>query len=105
MEESTSLLSKTNSSNGRNDKKESQLTDLYEDNSISSGETCKPVTNIPNSYAPQKGVHLYEFPASFYSCEARLVLEEKGIEYEEHDICIVGGIFDQYEPEYVRINP
>ena len=29
--------------------------------------------------------YIYQFPASFYSGEARLVLEEKGIDYKEHD--------------------
>ena len=96
-DETTSLLSGNGAASA-------QLTDLYEDTLIASGETTKPLTNLPNAHAPQTGVHLYEFPASFYSCEARLVLEEKGIEYEEHDICIIAGIFDQYEPEYVRIN-
>ena len=85
--------------------KPSQLTDLYEEASVLASETTKPLTNKPNPRAPQKGVHLYQFPASFYSCEARLVLEEKGVDYKEHDICIVAGVFDQYEPEYVRLNP
>ena len=83
----------------------SQLTDLYEETSLLESELTKPLTNKPNLYTPKKGVHLYQFPASFYSCEARLVLEEKSIDYEEHEICIVAGVFDQYEPSYVRINP
>ena len=85
--------------------KSSQLTDLYEEASVVASETTKQLTNKPNQHAPQKGVHLYQFPASFYSCEARLVLEEKGVDYKEHDICIIAGVFDQYEPEYVRLNP
>jgi len=80
--------------------KPSQLTDLYEEASV-----LAPLTNKPNQHAPQKGVHLYQFPASFYSCEARLILEEKGVDYKEHNICIIAGVFDQYEPEYVRLNP
>eukprot|EP00985_Skeletonema_marinoi_P033133 scaffold40551_cov153-Skeletonema_marinoi.AAC.1 len=85
--------------------KPSQLTDLYEEASVLASETTKPLTSKPNQHAPQKGVHLYQFPASFYSCEARLILEEKGVDYKEHDVCIIAGVFDQYEPEYVRLNP
>mmetsp|Transcript_1815 Transcript_1815/g.3281 ORF Transcript_1815/g.3281 Transcript_1815/m.3281 type:complete len:106 (+) Transcript_1815:168-485(+) len=104
MDETTSPLLARNTSKGSCNKK-SQLTDLYEGKSIASGKTTKPLTNVTNPHVPQTGVHLYQFPASFYSCEVRLVLEEKGIKYEEHNICIVAGVFDQYEPDYVRINP
>ena len=104
IDEITSQSLARNTSKGSCNKK-SQLTDLYEDKSIASEKTTKPLTNVTNSYVPQTDVHLYQFPASFYSCEVRLVLEEKGINYEEHDICIIGGVFDQYEPDYVRINP
>jgi glutathione S-transferase len=79
--------------------------DLYEDPSIADNKVLKPLTGVPNEYAPQEGVHLYHFCGSYYSHEARLLLEEKGVEYVGHDICIIGGCYDQYNPDYVRINP
>ncbi len=99
------VASYDNNDGGATAKPSSQLTDLYEDASVLATETTKQLMNNPNPNSPQNGVHLFQFPASFYSCEARLVLEEKGVDYKEHDICIIAGVFDQYEPEYVRLNP
>ncbi len=103
--ENTMVVASYSDTDGGTSATPSQLTDLYEDADVLASETTKPLTNNPNPHAPQNGVHLYQFPASFYSCEARLVLEEKGVNYEEHDVCIIAGLFDQYEPEYVRLNP
>jgi hypothetical protein len=30
---------------------------------------------------------------------------EKGVEHTEHSISIIAGLYDQYNPEYVRMNP
>jgi tetrachloro-p-hydroquinone reductive dehalogenase len=88
------------------DKPEIESTiDLYDDPSVANGEVTKPLTGVLNPHAPQTGVHLYLFSGSFYSHEARLLLHEKGVDYTEHFISIIAGLYDQYNPEYVRMNP
>eukprot|EP00127_Corallochytrium_limacisporum_P005325 Clim_evm1s203 gene=Clim_evmTU1s203 len=44
---------------------------------------------------------LYNFPLGMQSKMARLVLEEKAVEYESREVNEL--IFDQYRPEYVRL--
>ena len=60
-------------------------------------------TDIPNPSAPQSGLHLYHFPLSSCSQKVRLILEEKGAKWTSHVILLPA--FEQYDPDYVRINP
>lgn len=62
-----------------------------------------PLTSVRSAYVPQRGVHLYHFPTSFYSQLARLALEAKGVAWTSHPVLIVAG--EQYDPVYVHINP
>ena len=48
-------------------------------------------------------IALYHNAASTCSQKVRLVLAEKGIEYESRDVDLVGG--GQHDPEYVKLNP
>jgi hypothetical protein len=80
--------------------------DPYADAStLENDDILKPLTGVPNEHAIQEGVHLYQISGSYFSQVARYVLGEKGIPYERHNILILAGLFDQYDPDYVRINP
>lgn len=48
-------------------------------------------------------IELYQSFQSTCSAKVRLVLEEKGLEYQEHDINLATG--EQFDPEYVKLNP
>jgi len=63
----------------------------------------QPLTDEPCAAAPQTGVHLYHFSQSLCSQKVRQVLDEKGVRWEGHVILLPA--YEQYEPDYVRINP
>jgi len=44
-----------------------------------------------------------EAPASTCSQKVRLVLAEKGLEYESREVDLLGGA--QHDPDYVKLNP
>jgi glutathione S-transferase len=46
---------------------------------------------------------LHHNAASTCSQKVRLVLAEKGLDYEAHDVDLIGG--GQHDPEYVKLNP
>lgn len=48
-------------------------------------------------------IALYHNAASTCSQKVRLVLAEKGLEYESREIDLIGGA--QHDPEYTRLNP
>jgi len=48
-------------------------------------------------------IALYHNAASTCSQKVRLVLAEKGLEYESHEVDLMGGA--QHDPEYVKLNP
>ena len=48
-------------------------------------------------------LELYHNAASSCSQKVRLVLAEKGLEYESHIVDLLGG--GQHDPEYVKLNP
>ncbi len=48
-------------------------------------------------------IELYQAFQSTCSAKVRLVLEEKGIDYTEHDIDLMKG--EQFNPDYVKLNP
>lgn len=50
-------------------------------------------------------VTLYDHPASICSQMARMVLEEKGVDYTRRTIDISGERNEQFEPWYVTLNP
>jgi tetrachloro-p-hydroquinone reductive dehalogenase len=101
----TTANNNENNKSNDNHMKESIVTDLYDSSDVKNNEVTKPLTAMPNPYAPQTGVHLYHFSGSFYSGQARLLLEEKRVAYTEHPVSIILGIYDQYDPNYVRLNP
>ena len=39
-----------------------------------------PLTEVPNQWAPQQGIHLYHFPLSLDSQKVRQGLEELGVQ-------------------------
>ena len=53
--------------------------------------------------APQTGIHVYHLPMSFFSQKARQALEETERPWTSHVIQL--SLHEQYEPDYVRINP
>ncbi len=53
----------------------------------------------------QSAVVLYHAPPSFYSQIARLVLAEKGVEYERRFVVPGPPSFETYAPWYMRLNP
>ena len=61
-----------------------------------------PLTEVPNQWAPQKGVHLYHFPLSLDSQKVRQGLEELGVQWQSHPILLPAQ--QQFSPNYVRIN-
>lgn len=48
-------------------------------------------------------LELYHNAASTCSQKVRLVLAEKGLDYDSHDIDLIGG--GQHAPDYVKLNP
>jgi glutathione S-transferase len=67
------------------------------------GNIESPLNNVPSRHVPQNGVHLYHLSGSYYSQIARLVLEEKNVNWVSHQVYILA--YEQYDPAYVRINP
>ena len=61
-----------------------------------------PLTEVPNQWAPQQGVHLYHFPLSLDSQKVRQGLEELGVQWQSHPILL--SAHQQFSPSYVRIN-
>ena len=61
------------------------------------------LSDEPCDAAPQSGNHLYHFPMSFFSQKARQALEETEQPWTSHVIQL--SLHEQYEPDYVRINP
>ena len=61
-----------------------------------------PLTEIPNQWAPQQGIHLYHFPLSLDSQKVRQGLEELGVQWQSHSILL--SAHQQFSPSYVRIN-
>jgi glutathione S-transferase len=48
-------------------------------------------------------IELYHFGFSTCSQKVRLVLAEKGLEFESHEVNLIAG--EQHAPEYVKLNP
>jgi glutathione S-transferase len=48
-------------------------------------------------------IELYHFAFSTCSQKVRLVLAEKGLEFESHEVDLMAG--GQHDPEYVKLNP
>jgi glutathione S-transferase len=61
-----------------------------------------PLTEVPNQWAPQQGIHLYHFPLSLDSQKVRQGLEELGVQWQSHPIVL--SAHQQFSPSYVRIN-
>ena len=61
-----------------------------------------PLTDMPNQWAPAKGIHLYHFPLSLDSQKVRQGLEELGVQWQSHPILLSAQ--QQFSPGYVRIN-
>ncbi len=61
-----------------------------------------PLTEAPNQWAPQQGIHLYHFPLSLDSQKVRQGLEELGVQWQSHPILL--SAHQQFSPSYVRIN-
>ena len=61
-----------------------------------------PLTEVPNQWAPQQGIHLYHFPLSLDSQKVRQGLEEIGVQWQSHPILL--SAHQQFSPSYVRIN-
>ena len=61
-----------------------------------------PLTEVPNQWAPQQGIHLYHFPLSLDSQKVRQGLEELGVQWQSHSILL--SAHQQFSPGYVRIN-
>lgn len=61
-----------------------------------------PLTEVPNQWAPQQGIHLYHFPLSLDSQKVRQGLEELGVQWQSHPILLPA--YQQFSPSYVRIN-
>jgi len=61
-----------------------------------------PLTDMPNQWAPAKGIHLYHFPLSLDSQKVRQGLEELGIQWQSHPILLPAQ--QQFSPGYVRLN-
>ena len=47
-----------------------------------------PLTDMPNQWAPAKGIHLYHFPLSLDSQKVRQGLEELGVQWQSHPILL-----------------
>ena len=61
-----------------------------------------PLTEVPNQWAPQQGIHLFHFPLSLDSQKVRQGLEELGVQWQSHPILL--SAHQQFSPSYVRIN-
>lgn len=61
-----------------------------------------PLTEVPNQWAPQQGIHLYHFPLSLDSQKVRQGLDELGVQWQSHPILL--SAHQQFSPSYVRIN-
>ena len=61
-----------------------------------------PLTEVPNQWAPQEGIHLFHFPLSLDSQKVRQGLEELGVQWQSHPILL--SAHQQFSPSYVRIN-
>jgi tetrachloro-p-hydroquinone reductive dehalogenase len=61
-----------------------------------------PLTDMPNQWAPAKGIHLYHFPLSLDSQKVRQGLEELGVPWQSHPILLPAQ--QQFSPGYVRLN-
>ena len=61
-----------------------------------------PLTEVPNQWAPQQGIHLYHFPLSLDSQKVRQGLEELGVQWQSHSILLSAQ--QQFSPSYLRIN-
>ena len=61
-----------------------------------------PLTEVPNQWAPQQGIHLYHFPLSLDSQKVRQGLEELGVQWQSHPILL--SAHQQFSPSYMRIN-
>ena len=61
-----------------------------------------PLTEVPNQWAPQQGIHLYHFPLSLDSQKVRQGLEELGVQWQSHPVLL--SAHQQFSPSYVRIN-
>jgi glutathione S-transferase len=61
-----------------------------------------PLTEAPNQWAPQQGIHLYHFPLSLDSQKVRQGLDELGVQWQSHPILL--SAHQQFSPSYVRIN-
>ena len=48
-------------------------------------------------------MELYHFGFSTCSQKVRLVLAEKGLDFESHEVNLISG--EQHNPEYVKLNP
>ena len=61
-----------------------------------------PLTEVPNEWAPRRGIHLYHFPLSLDSQKVRQGLEELKVKWQSHVILL--PVQQQFSPSYVRIN-
>ena len=61
-----------------------------------------PLSEVPNQWAPQQGIHLYHFPLSLDSQKVRQGLEELGVQWQSHPILL--SAHQQFSPSYVRLN-
>ena len=81
------------------------MDDLNTFSAYSSGNTfaLKPLTDFRCDVAPQKGIHLFHFSHSLCSMKVRQALAENAVHWTSHVVLL--PVYQQYEPEYVRINP
>ena len=81
------------------------MDDLNTLSAYSSGNTfaLKPLTDFRCDVAPQKGTHLFHFSHSLCSMKVRQALAENAVHWTSHLVLLPA--YQQYEPEYVRINP
>ena len=63
----------------------------------------KPLTDFKCKVAPQTGIHLFHFSLSLCSMKVRQALAENAVDWTSHLVLL--PVYQQYEPEYVRINP
>ena len=81
------------------------MDDLNTFSAYSSGNTfaLKPLTEFRCDVAPQEGIHLFHFSHSLCSMKVRQALAENAVHWTSHVVLL--PVYQQYEPEYVRINP
>ena len=60
------------------------------------------LTEVPNQWAPQRGIHLYHFPLSLDSQKVRQGLEELDVQWQSHPSLL--SAHQQFSPSYVRVN-